>query len=212
MKMRKWLCAAVAAVSCLGLGSLVKADTITIHDISQDVVNGIFVYSVSLDAAADVRANDGFVIYDFAGETSYTITGGLSTSQFTLTQPASGNTLTQNLSVHAIAQVTALTNGITFDSAAVPNLNFSYVGPPATFLGATTATLTVRTSVRGNTAKSVDGTIDHSGTASPFGFSSNPLFVPAAGQLPLPSTSVAGMGLIGLLGAARLYRTRKQMA
>jgi len=210
MRFRNVLIAAVAAV--FGAGVAAKADTITIHDVSQDTVNGVYVYSISLDSAANVQAgSDGFVIYDFAGETSYSITGDFTTTDFVLTQPATSNTLTTSGSVDAIAFVTALVNGIPFDTN-TPNLNFTYAGATNPFLGVANATLTVHTSVVGGITKSVDGTVDHSGPGgtTPFGYSSNPLFVPdTTAQTPLPASSLGGVALLGLLGLARMKKAAR---
>jgi hypothetical protein len=189
------------------LGALRAGATITVHDLSENTSTGVYTYLVTLDGAANVQAGDGFVIYDFPGLLTNAISGGLSTSQFTLTQTLTSNVLNKASSVDAVADVTAVANGITFDSAAIDNLNFSYVGPPTSFLGATTATLTLTSSLHGADTASVDGSVDNSGPSAsfPYAFSSNPVTVPA---VPEPAT----LTLLAMSGVPLMARRHKRIA
>jgi hypothetical protein len=169
------------------------------------VSTGVFTYSVQLDAAADVQAGDGFVIYDFPGLKSWSFTGGLVSSQFTLAQTLTSNVLTQASSVDANASIAALSSGLSFDNPAVQNLSFVYVGPPVPFLGAATATLTIDSSILGGSTDSVYGSVDHSGPNSniPFSFSANPVSVPTPGVPEPTSFSLIALAAGGLLARRR---------
>ena len=195
------LLAAASLSLCLGIST---EATITVNDLSQNVSPGVFTYTVQLDAAADVHAGDGFVIYDFPGLVSWSVTGGLAMSQFTLTQTVTSNVLTPASSVDANALVAAISNGLVFDSPAVPNLSFVYTGPPNPFLGAATATLTLTSSLDGGITDSVYGSVDHSGPNSnvPYSFSANAVSVPSS--VPEP----ASLSLIGLAAGGLLVRRR----
>jgi hypothetical protein len=194
----------LTGLAALGLAVMsvtaARADTITLHDLSENTATGVFTYAITLDAAANVQGGDGFVIYDFPGFTSYSITGGLTTTQFNEVTTLTSNVLTSSSAVDANGHVAAVSNSLPFDSSSIPNLNFVYAGPPATFLGATTATLTINTSLRGGLAASVYASVDHSGPGGgiPFSFSSNPVLVPAT-TVPAPSGALAAAGLMGLL-------------
>jgi hypothetical protein len=178
------------------------ADTISVHDISQDTVNGIFTYSINLDAAADVHSGDGFVIYDFAGLTSFTLTG-LNNNNFTLTQMLTSNNLTDSSTVDSAGFVAALSNSIPFDSSTLENLSFAYTGAtPLT--GSQIGTLTLHTDILGGTTTGVYAAIDHSGISieNPFGIAEGPILVPIAGVLPPPSTGVPEISVGGLASLA----------
>jgi len=213
MALNKLSLAALGVGVLLGAARLSVADTITVHDLSQNTSTGVFTYTVQLDNAADLHAGDGFVIYDFPGLISSTltpVTGTLNGSQFSLTQTLTSNVLNQATSVDANGFVAALSNSIAFDNPGVPNLSFVYNGPPVPFLGADTATLTLTSSVLGGTANSVYGSVDHSGPSSavPFSFSANPVLVPGA-TVPLPTSWLGGGVLFGLIGAGRVRRARR---
>jgi hypothetical protein len=193
----------------LGLGVLLLAaragfaDTITVHDLTANTATGVFTYAVQLDAAANVQKGDGFVIYDFPGLVSATLSGGLSMSQFTMTSSLTSNGLSQVNSVNANADVAAISNGLPFDNATIPNLTFRY-SSSTPFLGATMATLTLTSSIHGGITDSVFASEDHSGpnTNIPFSYSANAIEVPAT-SAPAPSASVGGAVLIGLLGLTK---------
>jgi hypothetical protein len=204
---------AVLAMGGLALKSApVSADTITVHSLTENPTTGVFTYAISLDAAADVAKNDGFVIYDFPGLTSWSIAGGLTSTQFLMNSTLTSNTLNVASAVDLNGSVAASSNGLSFDNASVPNLSFDYKGPPTPFLGATTAVLTLTSSVHGGIGASVYASVDHSGISpliSPFSFSANPVLVPAPGVgngTPLPRASVGGAVLFGLLGLGQLRK------
>jgi len=206
--------AAVAGVALALRASTGMADTITVHDLTENTSTETFTYAVQLDAAADVHGGDGFVIYDFPALASWSITGGLSSSQFTLVQTLTSNVLTTPSSVDANGQVAALSNGLSFDNPAVDNLSFVYNGPPTPFLGATLATLTLTSNGTGlhGIADTVYASVDHSGSsaAHPFSYSANPVEVPGPGNVtPLPAASIGGAGLMGLLALGRLFKARR---
>jgi hypothetical protein len=207
----------LAFIAALALGGLIRstpvlADTITVHDLSENTATGVFTYTIQLDAAADVATNDGFVIYDFPGLTSWSISGvSLNSSQFTLNSTPVSNTLNQPASVDAFGNVAAISDHLAFDNPSVPNLSFDYQGPPVLFLGATTAILTLTSSITGGSADSVYASIDHSGSSAgtPFSFASNAVLVPAPGTgstTPLPAASVGGAVLFGLVGLGQLRK------
>jgi hypothetical protein len=202
--------AALAFAMVLSGSRLAKADTISIHDLSVNTVTGVYTYTIQLDTAAVVNTNDGFAIYDFIGLTSWSITGGLSTSQFTLSQTGSSNTLNDAAAVDALAGVAALTNGVPPSDLLVNNLSFAYVGPPATFSGAATATLTIDTLLHGPAFTSVYASVDHSGTnGAPFGNAEGPVSVPGFGSSsPLPRSFWSGSLLFALLAGYRMYKSR----
>ena len=206
MGLSKYLLAAVGMAVLAGGARQSMADII-VHSLTENTATGVYTYEVQFDAVADVQSKDGFVIYDFAGLTSWSISGGLSTAQFALTQGNTSNSLNAASSVDAIASTDALVNAIPFDSASVSNLSFSYVGPPVPFLGAATATLTINTSVLGGLTTSVDAAVDHSGISSnlPFAFSTAPVFVPAAAPEP------ASLSLLAIAGLPLLLRRKKRV-
>jgi len=196
----------------IGLGALVgvaNAETITVHDVSQNTATGVYVYQVQLDPSADVQnPSDGFVIYDFPGLISATltpVTGSLTGADFTLNQTLTSNTLTQSASVDSFASSVASSNSIPFDNPNVENLSFDYTGSPNPFLGAAVSTLTLTTSVLGADTQSMYGSIDHSGpdqVLAPYSIAANPVTVP----VPEP-TAVA---LLGIASASLLARRRRK--
>jgi hypothetical protein len=212
-KNRRFVSALLAGAALLRAG-VGMADTITVHDLSQNTATQTDTYTIQLDSAANVHTNDGFVIYDFPALSSWSISGGLSSSEFVLTQTLTSNTLNQSSFVDAFGSVAASSNGLSFDNPAVENLSFSYVGPPVPFLGATTAVLSLTStgaSLHGLT-DSVYASVDHSGSSSsnPFSYASNPIIVPAPGNAePLPAASFSGAVLIGLLALGRTFKARR---
>jgi hypothetical protein len=207
-KLKRWLPLFSLAVVLL-TGRFAWA-TLTVHDLAQDLSTGVFTYTVQLDSAADLQPGDGFVLYDFPGEFSWSISGGLSTAQFTLAQTLTSNTLTQSSSVDANGDVAAISNGLTFDDPTIENLSFAYVGPPNPFLGVTTAILTVTSTVLGGETTSVYASVDHSGSsqAHPYSYSANPINVPA--PIPEPASATCLAGVAGLFAARRRPRSVRQ--
>jgi len=207
------LLVSLTCVGVLGFSALASADTITVHDLSQNAAAGIYTYTIQFDDAANVQSNDGFVIYDFSDLLSYSFSGAMATSQFSLTQTLTSNTLDQAGVVDLNGSVAALTNGLAFDNASVPNLSFGYVGS-APFLGAATGILTLTTSDHGAPTDSVVATVDHSGPTPsiPYSFADNAVFVPAFGappSAPLFPASIGGGVLFCLIGIGRFYRLRR---
>jgi len=222
MGMKKSAMIAAAAASALLVGRMASADTITLHDLSENISTGVFTYTVQLDSAANVAHTDGFVLYDFPDLTSWSIAGGFTdgsaspTGEFTLSQTLTSNVLDQSSSVDANGFVAALSNSIAFDNPSVPNLSFSYNGPPTPFLGATTAILTLTSGLVGGViGNSVYASVDHSGptTSTPYSFSANPILVPTlATPVPVPSALLGGLALFGLVGVRRIVKARRIMA
>jgi len=188
----------------VGCAGLVRGDTITVHSLASNSPAGVYTYAITLDAAANVAVGDGFVIYDFPDATSYSITGGLNTTQFSEFTTLISNVLSEPSTVDSAASAVAAADSIPFDSPTIENLSFVYDGPPNPFLGATTATLTLTTTDTGAPTPSMYGSIDHSGPlpSAPYSVSANAVLVPS---VPEP-TSVA---LLGLASAGLLARRRK---
>lgn len=210
-KALKFGLAALAVGMFLSGARLAKADTISLHDLSQNVVTGVYTYTVTLDSAANVQSNDGFVIYDFPQLVSWTLTGGLTTSQFTLTQQLTGNSLNDASDLNALDAV------LSHDNPSVENLSFGYAGPPVPFLGATTAVLTITSSLLGtDTPTGFYASVDHSGiNGSPFGNAEGPVTVPASvvnGGTPLPQSFLGGGLLFAMLAGYRMLKARRVMA
>jgi hypothetical protein len=199
----------VVIATVIILWTLKAGATISVHDVSENTSTGVYTYLVTLDGAANVQTNDGFVIYDFPGLSVASISGGLSTTQFSVIQQLTSNSLTKSASVNTIAGATAAANGIAFDSGAIDNLSFEYIGPPVPLLGATTATLTLTSSVHGADTTSVYGSVDHSGPSSlvPYSFASNPVIVPTV-AVPEPAT----LTLLAACGVPLMARRRKRAA
>ena len=200
---RKLGFAAVIVGLLIGGASLAKADTITIQDAQvgqPQAASGIFTYTISLDAAANVQNNDGFVIYDFSGETSYTIS---SNPGFTLaSQPLTGAGSLNN----AFPGSLVIAGANATEDVNVPNLVFLYSG--ATFLGAHSYTLTVDTTdVALPTSTSFGVGIDHSGPFHNSG-SIESLTVPNFGSVPLPQSLPGGLAMFALLGGYRFLKNQ----
>jgi hypothetical protein len=134
----------------------------------------------------------------------------LSTSQFTLNQTSSSNTLNDTAAVDAFASLAALTNSISAGDLLINNLSFSYNGPTA-ITGSGTAVLTLTSSLTGADALGVYASVDHSGISdqSPFGNAEGPVTVPALStSVPLPHSFWGGSLMFGLLAASRLIKSR----
>jgi len=205
----KKTCAVLAAGAAFVLaGNKVSFATITLHDFSENPSTGVYTYAVSLDNPANVQANDGFVIYDFPGLASATLSGGLTTSQFSITQSLTSNSLTRSSAVDQNGAVAAAANGLGFDSTSIENISFAYVGPPLPDLGPALATLTLTTYLLGSEGISVYASVDHSGptTAVPYSFSANPVIVPAV--IPEPAT----LALLAVVGVPMMLRRGKRQA
>lgn len=181
--------------------------SIVVHDLSQNTGTGVYTYSITLDSSASVETGDGFVIEDFPGLSTFSITGGLSSAQFSQTSSFLSNSINQSASVDAAANLARTVASLGPDDPTVPNLSFSYIGPPTPFLGATTAILTLNSTVTGGISiLSVVAALDHSGPvqsapAAPAAFptaalTENAVSVPQ----PVPEPSPAAAALLGLTG------------
>jgi hypothetical protein len=213
-KASKFGLAMLAICMFLGGARIAKADTISVHDLSHNTATGVYTYTIQLDSHTDMRSNDGFVIYNFLGLTSWSLTGGLSTSQFTLHQTSSSNTLNDTAAVDAFAGLAALTNSIPAGNLLIDNLSFSFNGPTA-ITGSGTAVLTLTSSLTNASALGVYASVDHSGISnqSPFGNAEGPVTVPALGSgAPLPRSFWGGSLMFGLLAASRLIKNRAVQA
>jgi hypothetical protein len=216
------LWAAVTGVALLSSGvSLAK--TITVQNLSQDTATGVYTYAVTFDSEAYVAGGDGFVIYDFPGLTSWTLSGSggsgslnssgtltTSTGPLKLTSTDTGDALTDGnaeLIANTDASLVATDNGVTFDDPAVPNLSFLWQGPPTIYTGSATAVLTLDTSVTNGDTDSVDATVDRSGTTpgTSYGTAEGTIFVPASGAVPEPTSGILILsgGLIALTARRR---------
>jgi hypothetical protein len=215
MKTRMRLNIAVISAALLLAARVGLADTISIHDLSENTATGVFQYTITLDAAADVQDGDGFAIYDFTGETSFSITG-LNNDDFSLTQTSTSNALTDPSKVDSVADVSAIVNSIPLSDLSIDNLSFAYDGPGA-LVGAQSGILTVDTDVLGATALGVYASIDHSGISidNPFGLAEGPILTPAPGLAPptssVPEINLGGLGSLAMIvfGALALMENRK---
>jgi hypothetical protein len=214
-----------AAVLALGLSGVAKGETITLHNsASSSYGAGIFAYDVTLDAASIANPGDGFVLYDFGGLLSWTITGDVNSSQFNLVQTLTSNALHGNTTPAAGldvgAAVNASLNGIVpADDPTIANLSFVYQGPPTTLTHSGVdfhATLTILTGATTHLTNaeyaSVDQQINPAGGpgATQDSVSFNPIAVAAGGSIaPTPTASLAGGALVGLLGLSRLIKPRR---
>lgn len=197
---------AILAGMAFALAAPSAMASIVVHDLTQDPTTGVYTYSISLDASANVELGDGFVIEDFPGLTSFTITGGLTTSEFTETSSLLSNSINQSASVDAAANLARTADSLGPDNPTVPNLSFSYAGPPDPFSGAATATLTLDSSVTGGiSVLSVVAALDHSGAVLPgppiaeipsAALTENAISVPQ----PVPEPSPVAAALLGLAG------------
>jgi hypothetical protein len=195
----------------LGVGGLLlaarsaRADSIDVHDLSQDPANGIYQYTVDFDSQANVQDGDGLVITDFPGETSFAFSGALA-GQFSLVQTLTSNALNASASVSMSEAGVALANHIEADDPTIENLSFIYGGANA-FIGATSSVLTVTTSLRTPPVIDLFGAVDNSAAVGGYYTDAGTITVPTA--VPLPATWVSGAILLGLIG---LFRLRKNPA
>ncbi|HUB27168.1 MAG TPA: PEP-CTERM sorting domain-containing protein [Tepidisphaeraceae bacterium] len=217
-----YLAAGIAGALALAASSAL-ANTITVENLSQDKATGTYQYSITLDSEAYVNPGDGFVIYDFPGLTSWSITGTggsgslassgtgtTSTGPIRLVESATSNGLTDaNASTIADLDATtvALDNGLSLDST-VENLSFVYSGPPSIYTGAASATLTIDTSSTTVPGVSVYASVDRSGTipGTSYGTAEGTVLVP--GGLSVPEPASAGIMLI--VGGAMTLRRRRR--
>jgi hypothetical protein len=218
------LCVAVAGVVLFSSG-VTRAKTITVENLSQDTATGVYEYAILFDSQAYVTPGDGFVIYDFPGLTSWTLTGGgasgslnssgtatTSTGPIALTETDPSNGLSDGEAqsiADTNAAVIAADNGITLDKT-VDNLSLVWTGLPAIYTGSATAILTLDTTVTLGDTSSVYASVDRSGTSpgTTYGTAEGTVFVPGAGvAIPEPVTGIASIAMLGVLGLRR--RTRK---
>ena len=180
---------AILAGMAFALAAPSAMASIVVHDLTQDPTTGVYTYSISLDASANVELGDGFVIEDFPGLTSFTITGGLTTSEFTETSSLLSNSINQSASVDAAANLARTADSLGPDNPTVPNLSFSY-----------------DSSVTGGiSVLSVVAALDHSGAVLPgppiaeipsAALTENAISVPQ----PVPEPSPVAAALLGLAG------------
>ena len=193
--MLKWMmriAAPVVAVAILGAASAARADTIAVSFVSQ--VGNTFTYSANLSANGIVNAGDGFTIFDIALPTgasismagwNYVVTSGIGSPIATVA-----------------AHGALLSPG--GDSAAIDNVSFIWNGPSLSgsqSLG-TFAVTTDAPWVGSDIAISKD-----SGSDTPFAFGP----VGVASMVPLPAAAWGGMALFGVLGGAKLRRSRQSV-
>jgi hypothetical protein len=214
---------AVGMAGALALAaSAVQANTITVENLSQDKATGVYQYSITLDSQADVNVGDGFVIYDFPGLTSWSITGSgasgsldssgngiVSAGPIRLTETTTSNGLTDD-NAAAIAQLdasnVAADNGLSLDSS-VENLSFVYQGPPSIYTGSASATLTIDTSSTTVPGVSVYTSVDRSGTdpGVSYGTAEGTVLVPG-GLVPEPASVLSTL----IFGGALTLRRRRR--
>jgi hypothetical protein len=189
------------------------ADTITVTDLSQDPLTGVFQYTVSISNSAVVDSGDGFVIYDFPDYESSTLdVNDFSAPVETLTGNdinATPGPLVPNALDAGLVTVLGLTDNPTID-----NLSFVYTGPTIPIGNATTGILTVQSSLDGSGV-----TVGTSGVASKdsggpksqeyyFGYVSVPMSSTNAvtsSAVPFPSTVWGGGLLLVIFGASRVF-------
>lgn len=207
--MKKWLTRlavpALAAAVFAACPGQAQAESILV-DVGSPTVTGsgpfTWSYAVSVSSSATVQPGDFFVIVDFQGyvPSSNTQPAGWTFSTQAVTGPITGLSGT----------VQAAT-----DSAAVPNLRWTYTGPtpvsigPGVSLGTFTAD-----SVYSIKHPGVLVAVDHnhnpgSSTDDLLDVNSQSIDVPA---VPLPATGSVGLALLAGLGGAMVLRRRKAMA
>jgi hypothetical protein len=216
--------AGAAAIVLVSSGGS-QAHTITVENLSQSPSTGVYQYSIIFDSEAYVAPGDGFVMYDFPGLTSWTLTGTgaagslnssgtgtTSTGPIKLTETDPSNALSdgdaQSLA-DLDASAVALDNGFTIDPT-VNNLSFSWVGAPSIYMGAATATLTLDTTVVSGDATSVYASVDRSGAdpGTSYGTAEGTIFEPVHTSVPEPA---AGLLSLVMIGGASLRRRRRQV-
>jgi len=207
----KFSLASIAIVLLLGGTRLAKADTIVISDNTQNTATGVFTYNVGFVNNPHVEANDGFVFYGYFGFTgSWSITGGLSASQFTMTTfPAGGDSLNDPTGVIQSGQNAA--NGAVLPFNNFFNIQFSFNGPPLPDTTITNAILTLDTSVLGSTSVSEYASVDHSSTANNLiNLNDGIITIPGFGTsfTPLPRSFWGSSLLFAMLAGFRILKRR----
>jgi len=200
------------------------ANTITVENLSQDTTTGVYTYAITFDSEAHVDPGDGFTVYNFNGLTSWSLTGSggsgslnssgmgtTSTGPISLTESVTGSTLSDgnaNTIANADAGIVATDNGLSF-STTVPDLTFSYGGPPVPYTGSASAVLTLTSSDISGDSTGVYASVDRSGSnpGTTYGTAEGTVFVPAIGAaMPEPT---AGLLALASVGGLMLVRRRR---
>lgn len=212
----------ISAVGVALMSSAVsQAKTITVQNLSQDTATGVYTYAITFDSEAYVTSGDGFVLYDFPGLTSWSLSGSggsgslnssgtlsSSTGPLKLTGSLTGDSLSDGSAdtiANTDASIIAADNGLIFDDPTVENLSFVWQGPPAIYTGSATAVLTLDTSITNGDTDSVYASVDRSGTTpgTSYGTAEGTVFVPASGAIPEPSSGLLFLGGMTALGLRR---------
>jgi hypothetical protein len=211
--------------------AILQGDTVTVENVSQNVAAGTYTYAVDFDSQTDLLPGCGFVVYGFAGLTSWTLSGSgpsgalnssgtasTSTGPFKMVESANQNALSDGnarIFADANAKMIAADNGITLDPS-IDDLSFVWDGPPDVYTGSAQAFLTVKTTLTDGDTSGVYASIDRSGTAPGLSYSSAEglVFVPlegagAATPVPLPSVLLSGLVMVGILVVGMAFKRVK---
>jgi len=230
---KKTLLAAVVAGALAFGATRTMAETITVSNGAAPslVTSGPFTgdeqfnYSVSFSPTAVVKDGDGFLVADFGGFVSASLTAGTGNAplagDFELSTPSGGGVTPTGLNDEVLPSIIAgddeFLNGsapeFIVDNAGVGDIVLKYAGGGFTGNGTTPGTLnlTVYSTETFVDASGFSIGIDESGSGGQFAADPNTVDVPTpkgppVAGTPLPASSIGGGLLIALLAA---YKARK---
>jgi len=229
---KSFLFASVIGILAGGV-RLASADTIDVTDFDGGALdnvggNGHYFYSVTLDGSADVKAGDGFVIFDFPGYIpgSAQFIGGFSPSvvdlgSFTLTDQALVGTSLPGYSASGNQANFPTSSGSESanDNPGIPNLTFTYSG--TTYSAAANGNISTSVELEVNSVDTQTGTtvvaavgVDNSGSNQSFSASLNAVEAPnpplgGGNGVPLPVSSIGGGLLFGLFAVGRVWKAKR---
>jgi hypothetical protein len=234
---KRTLTTAALAALVVAVGQVGLAKTITVQSISPNTTgssptisaglfpgDAVYTYSVDLDPGSDViAATDGFMVINFGTLDGYTLTNtngsdsAVADSFVEHTQTTgtglSGYQSNNGTSDSFSDTASSLTDTATpTDSSLINNAVFTYNGSsPYTSSSDLLLTLTLYTPDTSISKLGDSFGVDHSGANDPnptLSFEEKFVQVPSSpAAVPLPSVSVLGGSMLGLLGLARLRKT-----
>lgn len=191
--------AALALTLVAGVGTANAAIQTNLDSVTPVVGGYLWTYSIKITGLEEIRSNDFFTIYDFAGYIPNTITA-----------PTNWTGTVQNFGIAGPNQDTAV------DDPRIPNLIFTYIGDadPNLYVNLKNADVVGLTfSAKSIYGSEKDGWSSSQTTSLRSGNrkngSTDDAVVPTA--VPLPAASWMGLGLLAGLGAFRAVR-RSRMA